>query len=176
MPERIGLFIGGRERSMKQQYEIERKWLPGERPEGLSELPHREIRQGYLCREPVIRIRRDGEAYWLTYKGKGLMVREEYNLPLTKEAYESLLPKCEGRIIRKTRYQKALPEGYTAEIDVFSGDLEGLILLEVEFPDKQQAEAFRAPGWFGREVTEDRAYSNAALSLGTGQKPSGRPV
>lgn len=40
----------------------------------------------------------------MTYKGAGLMVREEYNLPLTKEAYDHLVQKIDGRLIEKTRY------------------------------------------------------------------------
>ena len=96
-------------------FEIERKWLVTELPGDIGSFPHKEYVQGYLCTEPTVRVRREGDEYVLTYKGAGLLKREEYNLPLTKEAYESLLPKCEGRIIRKTRYQKSLPEGYTVE-------------------------------------------------------------
>ena len=74
--------------------EIERKFLVDTdrlpfRPE---DYPCRHIEQGYLCTAPVVRIRRDNEEYFLTYKSKGLLAREEYNLPLTREAYEHLLP------------------------------------------------------------------------------------
>ena len=59
--------------------EIERKYLVKQLPEKLSTYPHRLIEQGYLSTEPVIRIRKDGDKYELTYKSKGLMIREEYN-------------------------------------------------------------------------------------------------
>ena len=121
-------------RMTEKNYEIERKWLLQELPEGLQKLPHREIRQGYLCTDPVVRVRRDGDSYWLTYKGRGRMVREEYNLPLTREAYDSLIGKAEGELIEKTRYEMPLDEGLTAEIDLFSGAFSGLVFLEVEFP------------------------------------------
>ena len=81
--------------------EIERKYLVSELPETLNNYPYRTIEQGYLNTDPVIRIRRDDEKYELTYKSKGLMTREEYNLPLTKEAYEHLLSKIDGRLIKK---------------------------------------------------------------------------
>ncbi len=68
--------------------EIERKYLVKQLPEKLSTYPHRLIEQGYLSTEPVIRIRKDGDKYELTYKSKGLMIREEYNLPLTQSSYE----------------------------------------------------------------------------------------
>lgn len=32
------------------------------------------------------------------------MAREEYNLPLNEEAYNHLVSKCDGHIIKKTRY------------------------------------------------------------------------
>ena len=70
--------------------EIERKFLVKELPQNLEIFPVRLLEQGYLCTSPVVRIRRDNENYELTYKGKGLMVREEHNLPLTKESYEHL--------------------------------------------------------------------------------------
>lgn len=70
-----------------KSYEIERKYLVPAAPENLSSFPYHEIEQGYLSTEPVVRIRRQDEEYYLTYKSKGLMIREEYNLPLTKESY-----------------------------------------------------------------------------------------
>ena len=76
--------------------EIERKYLVHRLPEHLTDYPCRTITQGYLNTSPVIRIRRDNDKYELTYKSKGLMAREEYNLPLTREAYEHLLTKIDG--------------------------------------------------------------------------------
>ena len=79
--------------------EIERKYLIHTLPENLENYPHRIIEQGYLSTEPVVRIRRDNDEYILTYKSKGLMVREEYNLPLTKDSYMHLREKIDGRLI-----------------------------------------------------------------------------
>ncbi|WP_368384504.1 CYTH domain-containing protein, partial [[Clostridium] scindens] len=67
--------------------EIERKYLVPILPDNLEEYPCRVIEQGYLNTEPVIRIRRDNDKYEITYKSKGSMARQEYNLPLTREAY-----------------------------------------------------------------------------------------
>ena len=67
--------------------EIERKFLIKALPGHLSQYKSHEIEQGYLCTAPVVRIRRQDDTYILTYKSKGLMSREEYNLPLTEEAY-----------------------------------------------------------------------------------------
>lgn len=81
--------------------EIERKFLVGEIPADLSSFTCLMIEQAYLCTSPVVRVRRQNEEYYLTYKGRGLMARDEYNLPLTKEAYIHLLAKADGNIISK---------------------------------------------------------------------------
>ena len=104
------------------------------------------------------------EEYIFCYKGKGRLTREEYNLPLTKEAYESLLGKIEGQVIQKSRYE--IPCGkYTVELDVFHGELEGLCYAEVEFPSLEEAKTFQPLDWFSEELTEERGYSNAELSF-----------
>ena len=72
-----------------KSYEIERKYLVKQVPENLASYPFHEIEQGYLCTEPVVRIRRQDEEYYLTYKSEGLMIREEYNLPLTERLFSS---------------------------------------------------------------------------------------
>lgn len=144
--------------------EIERKYLVKSVPENLAGFPCRILEQGYLCTSPVVRIRKDDDRYELTYKSKGLMVREEYNLPLTEEAYAHLLQKIDGRLIRKRRYMIPLDGGLTIELDVFGGELAPLILAEVEFPDEESAEAFTPPDWFGEDVTFSGEYHNSVLS------------
>lgn len=144
-------------------YEIERKYLIHTLPADLETYPYHEIEQAYLCTEPVVRIRRQDEDYYLTYKSKGLMVREEYNLPLTPEAYEHLKTKIDGRLISKRRYLIPLPP-YTIELDLFSSPKPGLMLAEVEFPSEEEALAFQAPDWFGEDVTNSSEYHNSNLS------------
>lgn len=143
--------------------EIERKFLINQLPEDLEKYEQHEIAQGYLCTSPVVRIRRSNDDYYLTYKGKGMMVREEYNLPLTKEAYLHLREKIDGRLIEKTRYLIPLTDKLTAELDVFHGDLAPLTLVEVEFESVEEANAFTTPEWFGEDVTNDGRYHNSNM-------------
>ncbi|MCI8559725.1 MAG: CYTH domain-containing protein [Dorea sp.] len=143
--------------------EIERKYLIKSIPENLKDFPCRIIEQGYLNTDPVVRIRKDDNNFELTYKSKGLMVRKEYNLPLTKEAYEHLLRKIDGRLIKKRRYMIPLEGDLTIELDVFEGDLAPLILAEVEFSDEQSALSFTPPDWFGEDVTFSGKYHNSQL-------------
>lgn len=144
--------------------EIERKYLVKKLPENYRGFPSRELEQGYLCTEPVVRVRRADDKFTLTYKGRGLMVREEYNLPLTEEAYQHLRAKADGILIHKIRYNIPYKEKYTIELDVFLDDLAPLILAEVEFSTEEEANAFLPPDWFGEDVTFSTEYHNSTLS------------
>jgi len=148
--------------------EIERKYLLKEIPDRVKECPYWEIAQSYISRSPVIRIRRiaenGGERFVLTVKGRGLSMREEYEIEMTRLEYLQLLQKTEGRIIEKRRYRVPLEGGLTAEVDEFFGDLAGLKLVEVEFESEEAMRTFRAPAWFGRDVTEEGTYQNSRLS------------
>ncbi|MGN0346072.1 MAG: CYTH domain-containing protein [Lachnospiraceae bacterium] len=144
--------------------EIERKFLIREIPKNLEEYPFHTIEQGYLSTAPVVRVRRQDEEYYLTYKGSGLMAREEANLPLTKDAYEHLIQKADGNIISKKRYLIPMEGTHlTIELDVFKPPLAPLIMAEVEFPSLEEAEDFVAPSWFGEEVTKNRRYHNSNM-------------
>ena len=126
--------------------EIERKFLVTTPPENYGSFPLHEIEQAYLCTEPVVRIRKEDDNYYLTYKSKGFLAREEYNLPLTKEAYAHLLTKRTGTSSRK-RYLPPVPgrEDLTVEFDVFEGKFAGLMLAEIEFSSEEDAKAFPPP-------------------------------
>lgn len=143
--------------------EIERKYLIQTMP-ALEQYSYHLIEQAYLCTDPVVRVRRQDEEYILTYKGKGMLAREEYNLPLTKESYEHLLSKADGNVLTKKRYLIPLACGLTAELDIFEGKFAGLTLAEVEFPDQNTADTFTPPLWFGEEVTFSSIYHNSVLS------------
>ena len=144
--------------------EIERKFLVKDMPENLENYPCRQIKQGYLSTDPVVRVRADDENWYLTYKSGGMMAREEYNLPLTETAGRHLLAKADGNIISKKRYLIPL-DPYTVELDIFDGVWEGLVIAEIEFPDLESAQNFTPPDWLGREVTYDGRYHNSWLSM-----------
>ena len=146
--------------------EIERKFLVKELPENLESYQQQRISQGYLNTNPVVRIRRSNNDYYLTYKGKGMMVREEYNLPLNEEAFLHMLPKIDGILIDKIRYLIPLDEKHTAELDIFQGTLAPLRIVEVEFDTEEDAIAFVPPSWFGDDVTQSKKYHNSTLSKG----------
>ena len=143
--------------------EIERKFLVKEIPD-LNAYPYKCLEQGYLSVNPVVRVRKEDDTYYLKYKGKGFLEREEYNLPLNEDSYNHLVAKTDGKIIRKKRY--LIPyENHTIELDIFEGELAPLILAEVEFETVEEATSFVPPSWFGEDVTGNKNYTNASLAL-----------
>ena len=150
--------------------EIERKFLVDRLPEHLEQYDTQQLEQAYLCTEPVVRVRREDDSFYLTYKSRGLMAREEYNLPLDERAYLHLLKKADGQVLTKKRY--LLPvEGrpdLTFELDVFEGAYQGLILAEVEFASEEDAVAFTPPEWCARDVTWSGEYQNSRLAMEKG--------
>lgn len=153
--------------------EIEKKYTVKGVPEPLSVYEKKEIEQGYLCGDPVIRIRKSNEDYLLTYKskkgvvekpGRTARVNEEMEFWLSKEGYLHLKEKTDDYMVCKTRYLIPLEEGLTAELDVFHGRLSGLVFVEVEFDSEEAAEGFKPPAWFDQDVSLDQRYSNKNLA------------
>ncbi len=151
--------------------EIERKYAVKQMPENFMNYPCKKIEQGYLCNNPTVRIRKSNEDYILTYKSKvknkkegSAIFNNEVELELTEEAYKRLLLKIDHNPVTKSRYLIPLTGGLTAELDVFGGKLQGLIIVEVEFPDEQASNEFVPPDWFGKDLSSDRRYSNYYLS------------
>lgn len=145
--------------------EIERKFLTKHIPFDITAYPCLDISQAYISFSPTIRIRRSNGDYILTVKGKGHLAREEFELPLSKEDYDRLLQKTEGTPVVKKRYLVPLEQDLTAEVDLYEGELAGLMTTEVEFPSLETAEIFLAPDWFGKDISEEKAYKNTSLSL-----------
>ena len=142
--------------------EIEKKFLVKELPD-LSKYKFHIIEQAYLCTEPVVRVRKEDDNYYMTYKAKGFLKREEYNLPLNADSYEHLLNKADGNIITKKRYLIPYSK-YTIELDVFEGVFNGTIVAEVEFETTEEADNFTPPEWFGEDVTYKKEYHNSYMS------------
>ena len=121
------------------------------------------IIQGYLNRDPerTVRVRVLNDSAFLTVKGKTEgCVRDEFEYEVPLEDGLKMLDLCSGRILNKTRYLVPF-EGYTWEVDEYHGDLEGLIVTEVEMKDAKAQ--ITLPPFAGREVTGDPRYYNSQL-------------
>jgi adenylate cyclase len=151
--------------------EIERKFLVREPPGDLGDWDATSIEQGYLAitDDVEVRVRRRDAQATLTIKSSPARRRVEEELEIGERRFASLWPLTEGRRVVKARYTREAAPGVVLELDVYAGDLEGLMTLEVEFADEAAAEAFTPPPWAGPEVTGDPRYANQALAT------AGRP-
>jgi CYTH domain-containing protein len=158
-------------------FEIERKFLVRDLDAvalAAAAVDEFEIEQTYLTGEPgeSLRVRRsvraDGaEERTETRKRRvSARTREERERALGPDEYERLVERRdpERRTIHKRRFKVPLAGGLVCEIDVFGGELAGLVLAEVELPDEDAS--FALPEWLviACEVTDDPAYTNSALA------------
>ena len=144
--------------------EIERKFLLNSLP-SVKALLGREIEQGYISREPEIRIRKKGDKHYITFKGQGDLSRAETEISISADEYAQLcgfVTSC--RVIKKTRYEIPLENGLVAELDEYHDALAGFYAVEVEFASEEEAKAFVPPVWFGRELTYEDRVKNMNLA------------
>lgn len=146
--------------------EIERKFLVESTDFIKESTVNNRIVQGYLNSNPerTVRVRIKGNKGFLTIKGKGNengTTRFEWEKEISLSEAEALLQLCESGIIDKIRYEIPLGK-HTFEVDVFSGENQGLIIAEVELTSEN--EFFEQPNWLGKEVTGDKKYYNSHLS------------
>lgn len=145
--------------------EIEKKFLVAALPGKVEKYPASYLRQWYISKEPVIRIREiDHREFVLTVKSKGDISRQEHELQLDQKEFNNLLALVATHPIEKTRYRIPLAGDLTAELDVFHGHHQGLVTVEVEFATLADAEAFAPPAWFGEDVSKDPTYKNNNLA------------
>lgn len=99
--------------------EIEKKYLIKNLPPDLNGFNFKQIEQAYISFEPVIRIRKSDNEFYLTVKGKGHLAREEFEIKISGDEYCNLLKKTEGLIISKKRYIIPLDNNLRIELDIF---------------------------------------------------------
>jgi len=136
-------------------------------PSEIDRYPHSEIMQGYLIvteNDIEIRIRKKGERFSETVKAGSGLVRQESEKEITEEAFFDHWPLTEDKRVQKVRYDIEYV-GKLIELDIYSGELEGLVVAEVEFESEEESVSFVPPSWFGEEVTHDERYKNKNLAL-----------
>jgi CYTH domain-containing protein len=84
------------------------------------------------------------------------------NIYLTADEH-AVLSELSGRKIRKRRYSIVSSAG-PFSIDVFEGQLSGLILCEVEAASIAELESQVLPDWIRREVTNDPFFTGGNLA------------
>ncbi len=147
--------------------EIERKFLVLSDNFIHEAFAKKRIVQAYLNSNPerTVRVRIKEDKGFLTIKGKGNATgttRLEWETEILLQDAEKLLTICESGTIDKIRHEVKVGN-HTYEVDVFTGENEGLIVAEIEL--QSEDEAFERPSWIGKEVTNDERFYNAYLSI-----------
>jgi CYTH domain-containing protein len=148
------------------RFELERKFLLDRLPEGLGGATT--IYDRYI-KDTSLRLRLaehpDGRLeYKLNQKESpsppdyGVMTITSIYLTAAEYEVLSVLPAAE---LRKRRYHVG-----RYSIDVFEGDLQGLILAEAEFSSEEEMRAHPIPDFAVREVSDDVRYTGGALAYG----------
>jgi adenylate cyclase len=154
--------------------EIERKYLVDNIPASFHASSQKLIFQTYLAMtdDGSVRVRRaesEGrpDKFSMTIKAGQGVERDEAEAEISKEIYDQMLVGKEHLIpLVKTRYT-AIVLGVKLELDIFRNTEEvGLMIVEIEFPDRTAANAFNPLHWFGREVTHEPEYLNQNLWAG----------
>jgi len=143
--------------------EIERKFLVTNDGWRGAWLTHA-IRQGYLTTgdTTTVRIRIAGPQAFITVKSeRGAPVRAEYEYEIPPAHADEMLRLCQRPLIEKTRHDVRF-EGQLWQVDVFTGDNDGLVLAEAELSHPHQRLVL--PPWVGLEVTQDVRYRNSYLA------------
>ena len=158
-------LVGPWRRGPSGMVERERKWLV----ETMPDLPDDGVRmaQGYVAIDGTVSLRvRDAgsKGRTMTLKGGAGATRTELEWKIGVDRFDAAWALTGDRQVEKTRYRIPLGD-HTAELDVFEGRLAGLVVVEVEFEDEDALVAFEPPDWFGRELTDDGRYTNAALAV-----------
>jgi len=164
-----GMEVPSQETSEKQSQpqEIERKFLVKSLPENLEQYPHKDIVQGYLAITEdgtEVRLRKKGKKYFQTVKSGAGKTRFESEVEITEDQFNTLWEATKGKRVEKTRYEIPHESG-TIELDIYHGDLDGLLSAEMEFSSEKDSNEFVTPIWLSEEVTDDKKYKNQNLAL-----------
>jgi len=146
--------------------EIERKFRVKTLPD-LNQAQKTYISQGYITHTDdsvEVRLRQTEEHFFITVKSGSGIVRNEHEISVDRQQFETLWPETQGRRIEKHRWTGQI-DAQIFELDIFMGELKSLMLVEVEFSSIEEADNFQPADWFGPEVTLDKRYKNKALAM-----------
>ncbi len=148
--------------------ELELTYLAKDLPAGLAQAQKKEMLDIYIpaaSDHPNLRIRKNGDKYEITKKEpivKGDASRQfETTIPLRSEEFAEL-SQLPGKRVAKTRYLYK-ENGTNYEIDVFAGELAGLVLVDVEFATAEAKNKFTKPEWCLAEVTQEKLLAGGML-------------
>jgi CYTH domain-containing protein len=152
------------------EIELELTYLAAALPVEIKLLTPKRLVDAYvpdsIAEHPRLRIRQKGNDYQITKK---VPLREgdasahtEMTIPLEESEFLALSSVSKRRII-KDRYELKI-DGYPAEVDVFLGDLKGLVLIDFEFNSEEEKSAFIQPNICLADVTQENFIAGGLLA------------
>jgi CYTH domain-containing protein len=151
--------------------ERERRYLLQDLPEGLSRAdPHLQITDNYITgtRLRIRKVRDPKTNKWIAkFTQKSAPNPADFSHTIITNIYLNALEAetlsvFEANEIRKNRYRFEF-EGRQFSIDMFLGDLFGLVLAEVSFETDEELENFPKPPWALAEVTNVELFTGGRL-------------
>lgn len=153
---------------MGNEIELELTYLARVLPEGLKDCRYKEMVDIYLpksSRHPHLRVRKQGDRFMITKKqpvAEGDSSKQlEQTIPITSDEFDDL-NKLDGKRVSKVRYIYN-HEGRDCEIDVFTGGLDGLVLVDFEFSSEDEKSSFKMPDFCLAEVTQEEFIAGGML-------------
>jgi CYTH domain-containing protein len=150
--------------------EIERRWLirKDDIPFDLNAITREDQEQSYLDDNPEIIIRRNnmGESFYIESKAnkrENGLVDDKTEKTIIEKEYKELFEEKVGNTLIKTRLITT-ENDVTYIMDLYSNELSGIEILEIEFYSVEDANKFVAPEWVGREITYDEDYNGYNLA------------
>lgn len=150
--------------------ELEKTYLAKSLPEDIKDAPMKDLLDIYLpqhSHHPTLRIRKRGDKYEITKKAPvkegDASIQHEYTTPLTEEEFNELERNIKGKRIHKHRYLYPY-QGKTLEIDVFQDDLAGLAVVDMEFENEADKDAFVMPDFCLADVTQEDFIAGGMLA------------
>lgn len=152
--------------------ERERKYLLQDLPEGLTRADfHYQITDNYITgtRLRLRKVRDPKTNKWVVkftqkYSADPADLTRTVITNTYLNAFEAeTLSVFEVNEVRKNRYPFTF-EGHDFSIDMFLGDLFGLVLAEVSFDNDEVLNSFQKPAFALAEVSNDKFFSGGALS------------
>jgi CYTH domain-containing protein len=149
----------------------QRRFLLRELPPGLAvTAPHAQITDNYIT-GTRLRLRK---SRWVQTNEWTLKLTQKHTpappdfsrtliTSIFLDEYEyDVLSVFEGNELRKNRYPYE-HEGRAYSVDVFLGELRGLILAETDFDDDEVMDAFAPPSFAFMDVTKDEMFTGGSL-------------
>ncbi|HZT58520.1 MAG TPA: hypothetical protein VFA21_07845 [Pyrinomonadaceae bacterium] len=168
----IGTGFVRRDHSPKyERVERERRFLLREMPPGLQPTDaHAQITDNYIT-GTRLRLRKQR---WPATNEWTLKLTQKFtpappdfsrtlitSIYLNEQEYETLSV-FEANELRKNRYPYE-HAGRKYSVDVFLGDLRGLILAETDFDTDEEMDSFALPAFAARDVTREEMFTGARL-------------